>query len=55
MNTIAGISSSSGRVARTRNFVLGPSDNSEEAWRALDEQVRICPTYTSPDSIQRER
>ncbi len=35
----AGISNSSGRVAQTRNFVLGPSDNSEEAWRALDEKV----------------
>ncbi len=39
----AGISSSSGRVAQTRNFVLGPSDNSEEAWRALDEKVCDAP------------
>ncbi|KAK9909636.1 hypothetical protein WJX75_005376 [Coccomyxa subellipsoidea] len=41
--TLSGISSSSGRVAQTRNFVLGPSNNSEEAWRALDEKVNTYP------------
>ncbi|BDA42443.1 hypothetical protein COCOBI_03-3330 [Coccomyxa sp. Obi] len=41
--TLSGISNSSGRIAQTRNFVLGPSDNSEEAWRALDEKVNTYP------------
>ena len=39
----ADISGRSGRVARTRNMVLG-SDASEETWRALDERVNTYPT-----------
>ena len=38
--SLSSVSSNSGRVAQTRNFVMG-SDDSEASWRALDEQV-IC-------------
>jgi len=36
--SLSSVSSNTGRIAQTRNFVLG-SDNSEASWRALDEQV----------------
>ena len=36
--SLSSVSSNSGRVAQTRNFVMG-SDDSEASWRALDEQV----------------
>ena len=38
--SLSSVSNNSGRVAQTRNFVMG-SDHSEASWRALDEQV-IC-------------
>ncbi|KAK9835202.1 hypothetical protein WJX81_005451 [Elliptochloris bilobata] len=44
------VSGRSGRVARTKNVVLG-SDASEETWRALDERVNTYPTKRSFKAI----
>ena len=43
--SLSSVSNNSGRVAQTRNFVMG-SDNSEASWRALDEQVN-CRMWAS--------
>ncbi|CAL5219633.1 g1507 [Coccomyxa viridis] len=40
--SLSSVSNKTGRIAQTRNFVLG-TDNSEASWRALDEQVNTYP------------
>ena len=43
--SLSSVSNKTGRIAQTRNFVLG-TDNSEASWRALDEQVCSSPFST---------
>ena len=46
--SLSSVSNKTGRIAQTRNFVLG-TDNSEASWRALDEQV--CSRHFSIAAI----
>ena len=38
---LAGVSEAEGRRSMRNNIVLG-ADDSEESWRELDSQVRVC-------------